>query len=351
MDLEPIAHNSTAGGLAVPLWITSPLARAAQTQWVAVTTASGPLPRHATERRVWDPNKPFTTQQAHAHGVSEGTLRGPRFTRLHHGIHVATERSTDPWVRACAALMAVGSGRVSHTTAARLLGIPVPASAVEHVTVTEHAARRRHSSITCHVQRSTTTSSHQGLPISDGRTLFAELAEQLELLDLVVAADAMLRRGVVTAAQLEECAAKVRRSVRPLAKRAAALARPRVDSPQETRLRLLFVLAGFPEPLVNPSMSLGPTGVTRRFDLCWDAVKVIAEYDGRHHMDRQGQWESDLARREQIDNDGWRILVFTSRDLNGQPEEVLRRTWQLLHERGLAGLPSEPEPRWRVHWR
>ena len=36
-----------------------------------------------------------------------------------------------------------------------------------------------------------------------------------------------------------------------LARRAASLAREGVDSPQETRLRLLLVLAGLPEPRVN----------------------------------------------------------------------------------------------------
>jgi hypothetical protein len=78
---------------------------------------------------------------------------------------------------------------------------------------------------------------------SPART-FVDLADLLALVDLVVVGDALVRLGLCSPARLcEEAAAARTRRVRQAARRAAALVRPRVDSPMETRLRLLLVLA------------------------------------------------------------------------------------------------------------
>jgi hypothetical protein len=81
-----------------------------------------------------------------------------------------------------------------------------------------------------------------------------------------------------------------------------ALVRERVDSPMESRLRMLIVLAGLPEPRVNVTYGEEDGLVLRRYDLSWPEVRVIVEYDGRHHVERVEQWESDLERREAIDD-------------------------------------------------
>ncbi len=48
----------------------------------------------------------------------------------------------------------------------------------------------------------------------------------------------------------------------------------------ETRLRLLLVLAGLPEPTVNVIVR-GPDGEwLRRFDLCYPIFRLVVEYDG-----------------------------------------------------------------------
>jgi hypothetical protein len=79
----------------------------------------------------------------------------------------------------------------------------------------------------------------------------------------------------------------------------------------ETRLRMLIVLAGLPEPQVNLTLRAGDGTPLRRYDLCWPEVRVIVEYDGRHHVEREEQWEADLDRREADDDDGWRTLIVT----------------------------------------
>ena len=89
-------------------------------------------------------------------------------------------------------------------------------------------------------------------------------------------------------------------------RRAAAYVRAEVDSPMETRLRMLLVLAGLPEPSINVKIRAVDGEVLRRYDLSFPTVRVIVEYDGRQHIERVEAWESDLERREAIDGDGWR---------------------------------------------
>ncbi len=51
-------------------------------------------------------------------------------------------------------------------------------------------------------------------------------------------------------------------------------------SPQETRLRLLYLDAGFPRPTTQVAVFEGRWKVLRRLDLGWEDFKVASEYDG-----------------------------------------------------------------------
>ena len=76
-------------------------------------------------------------------------------------------------------------------------------------------------------------------------------ARCLELVDLVVLGDGLVRQGHITAPALLKAARQHEGPGAALARLAAGYVRPGVDSPMETRVRMLFVLAGFPEPVVN----------------------------------------------------------------------------------------------------
>jgi hypothetical protein len=74
-----------------------------------------------------------------------------------------------------------------------------------------------------------------------------------------------------------------------------------VDSPQETRIRLLLVLAGLPEPCVNLIIRGRDGGWRRRYDLAYEELQLIVEYDGRQHAEDTRQWLTDIFRREELD--------------------------------------------------
>ena len=118
----------------------------------------------------------------------------------------------------------------------------------------------------------------------------------------------------------------------------------------ETRLRMLIVLAGLPEPRVNLTIRDVDGEPVRRFDLSRPEGEVIVEYDGRHHVERVDQRERDLERREEIDDHGWRIMVVVSRGIYRDPGSTVERVWRLLRARGGPGVPVRPAEAWRPHF-
>jgi hypothetical protein len=133
------------------------------------------------------------------------------------------------------------------------------------------------------------------------------------------------------------------------APRAASLVRADVDSPMETRIRLLIVFAGLPEPQVNFILRIADGEWRWRFDLCYPEYKLIIEYDGRQHAFDSGQWIHDLERREWLDQDGWRMIIVVSEDIYVHPLRTLQRVKAALEDRG-ARVPKSFNQEWTRHF-
>lgn len=298
-----------------------------------------------------DTRTPFTVAQAERAGLTRKRLRGPHFQRLLRGVYVDATVPVTPTLRARAVLATAGPGaHLSHASAARVLGVPIPTLPDEHVTVGDPEGRRPREGVRVHLRTRSRTVVREGLPVSAPAQLFCELATLVGLVDLVVVGDHLVRRHGLAPAELVAAAGTVPGSAGREARRAAAYVRERVDSPMETRLRLLLVLAGLPEPQVNVTVRTLDGEPVRRYDLCWPEVRVVVEYDGRHHAEREEQWEADLGRREAIDDSGWRILVVTGRGLHREPGRTVERVFRVLRGRGMAGVPARPRPDWQPHF-
>lgn len=162
--------------------------------------------------------------------------------------------------------------------------------------------------------------------------------------------DSLVKAGRTTAEKLVPAAVSWAGRGAKRARRAAGWVRPHVDSAMETRLRMLLVLAGLPEPTINLIMR-HPDGTWKwRLDLCYPALKVVVEYDGRQHSEDSRQWGKDLKRREELDALGWRIIVVTSDDLNHQPAQVLERVRAAMLARGATGLRRAFRTEWVRHF-
>lgn len=115
----------------------------------------------------------------------------------------------------------------------------------------------------------------------------------------------------------------------------------------ETRLRLLIVLAGLPEPEVNIKIRDATGHVVMRFDLGYRERRLAVEYDGRQHVNIEEVWENDVLRDDAIDDLAWKKLKVTARGIYVDPASTVHRVWRALCARGPAVRP--PTDGWRVH--
>lgn len=300
------------------------------------------------ESIAFDPTRPFARASAAAQGNTKD-LRTPAYIRLLHGIYVSASVEVTPALLAEAVLLPFGqSAWASHATAARVLGLPIPALPGEHVTVVERRRRRSRMDVTCHLARKGWVNEVSGVRVSAPQQVFVELATQLTLVELVIVGDHVVRKGLVDLETLRKFCADASGPGATLARTAVGYVRNGVDSPMETRLRLLVVLAGLPEPEVN--LLVGDEVERRKYDLSYRRSKTILEYDGRQHVERVEQWEADLERREGIDDDQWRILVFVAKDIYKTPGRTLERIHSALRLRGEPGVPATFSDAWRAHF-
>jgi hypothetical protein len=247
-------------------------------------------------------------------------------------------------VRIAAALLVVTPGsHVSHHTAARLWGAVVPEHPDIHVSSPRNRTRR--DGITAHrVKARQDVVLFHGIWLTTPVQTFLDLAHCLTLVDLVVLGDSLVKGRRTTPEELVSTCRGHRGPYSRLARRAAALVRAGVDSPMETRLRLLIVLAGLPEPEVDHRVHAYDGSLLRRYDLCYLPYRLIIEYDGRQHAESEEQWLTDIGRDEVLDDERIRRLVIVSRDIYATPGNTLARITRAMRRAGM------PVPRLRDEW-
>lgn len=298
-----------------------------------------------------DPGTPFRRQTALAAGVTAKQLRGPAYRVVLPGAYVAASTVITPVTRARAALLPYdGVAWASHASAARVYDLPIPTIGTEHVSVPRAGLRRRHDGVKVHVGGHAATRVVNGVRVSEPRMLFVEMASLVGLVDLVVLGDAMVRRRLTTPEALVTWCAGVSHPAARAARHAAAYVRSNVDSPMETRLRMLIVLAGLPEPVINLEVRDEVGDVIRKYDLSYPLARVAVEYNGKVHVLTPEAWEADLERRDAIDDDGWRLVPVISSGIYAKPAETLRRVHRVLLARGLPGVPLRLGDAWRPHF-
>jgi len=252
-------------------------------------------------------------------------LRGPSLRRLFRDVYVCADGTVDHLTlcKAAALLLPVG-GALSHRSAALLhnaniLGLDQPVEAT--------AAAGLRSQPGLRVARSCLEPAdlwrRGGLPVTSPLRTAFDLARTPDLIAAVTGLDALLFRRVIRAEALRGYLdAHARWTGVRAAATALDLARPDVESPMETRLRLGIVLAGLPEPVVQYDV-LTPGGrFVARLDLAYPKQRVGLEYDGDHHRDRD-TFRADAVRLNRLRLLDWSILRFTADDVLRNPGRML----------------------------
>ncbi|MGE5694448.1 MAG: hypothetical protein ACM4D3_04190 [Candidatus Sericytochromatia bacterium] len=171
-----------------------------------------------------------------------------------------------------------------------------------------------------------------GLPVTTpARTAF-DLARRLPRNQAVARLDALM---YATPFSVEDVLmlAKRYRGARGLRRLRATL--PLVDggaaSPQETRLRLLFVDNGFPLPTTQIPVVDEHGSLVRMLDMGWEDFMVAAEYDGDQHRTSRWQYAKDMRVHRKLAAIGWDVIRVIAEDPD---EDVLDRAWKALRRRG-----------------
>lgn len=262
-------------------------------------------------------------------------LAGPSWRRLFHDIYLHADAQLDhlTWCSAAALLLPAGAA-LAGTSAAFLYGadlLPLGGAPVE-VAIPRGTILRGRANLV--VRRTVLPPSdirrRNGLPTTTPLRTAFDLARHLALTEAVVAVDALLYRRLVTLPALAEAMAA--HDAWPGVRQAAAvlrLAAPAVESPMETRLRLLLVLAGLPPPAVQHEVRDVAGRFVARLDLAYPQLRVGLEYDGDHHRDR-AVFRRDLERHNELRLCGWTVLRFTADDVLRHPARVVAQVRALL---------------------
>lgn len=340
-----------------------------------------------------------------ASGVSDRRLSGHEFLRVLPGHY--TSASDPPSLNdICATLQrdVLPGAVVSHTTAALLLGIPLPhwleggigflsdtatpiaggyrvpsvgpdASSrpdrraprsagvradgrssgshpirrlpLVHCRIPPGAGRRARVLIHAHRLPPGRTVPVAGVTVSHPAEVLLELAALLPHDDLTAAVDAVIgpHRTGPQITKDELCTSidsATRRRGRPALLAALKDSREGVESPGETFTRLLLVRAGFPEPTPNLPVWDPVARSMRRIDNGYEGPKIGVEYDGGWRRTTTRQWRLDEARSDNLASIGWILRRLTMDDLYA-PADFLDR----LHAAFLAhGITPPPRSRW-----
>ncbi len=300
----------------------------------------------------------FTIGEARNHGLSPGRAKAKDLHVPSRGIRVPNAREQSLLARARPYTQLGPPDSVSFFSAAAIHGFKLPGGLLEpsgrasgqllHLTRCGSAAPRR-KGVAGHRSRLAPADVVvlEGVPVTSVPRTLLDLAGtgSLSCDDLVAIVDDLIcehrRSGHprVARIRLDELLLFAGRqrpaSGLPLLRTALGLARVGVDSPPETRLRLLFGRAAL--PVFEPNfVLLDSVGTPVWIDLACPEYRLAVEYDGGHHL-TPAQQHSDGLRNERTASAGWRQLVINKLDVRNGEGWVLMRVRQALREQGWPG--------------
>ncbi|WP_142038279.1 DUF559 domain-containing protein [Promicromonospora kroppenstedtii] len=276
----------------------------------------------------------FTVSEGLSRGISAQALRSRRLSAPTSGVRID---DPDPsLIDRCRAIARVvhPNAAFARTTALRLLGVELPWQLEEdhaiHVVTPRRGERPQRFAIRPHFcgQKKLDVVHRLGLRITSAPQTWLQVSHGLTRDSLVGLGDAMTRRkNPLTTVDELELLLRETFKMRGLAlcREAVELVRSGTDSSMESRLRLIIIDAGLPEPLVNVP-ALDATGQFLALpDLSYPELKIAVEYDGDHHRTDPATWRRDVERRQLLEGAGWLIITATADDVIRYPDRLIRR--------------------------
>ncbi len=280
-------------------------------------------------------DRPFSTREALARGVSAKRLASPLLGRPYHGTRIEgpTAELHDIVARCREYAPRLAPGQFfSHATALHLWGAPVPIGEQSrlHVSAYRPAREPRTKGIVGHrlQVREAAFQLLDGLPVEHPVRAWRQASATWGRGALVAAGDFLIARARPLAS-VDELAHELAVMHGPA--RALPILRQLrsgAESPRESLLRLFLYDAGLPEAELNWDLRDERGRFVARLDLAYPWCRVGVEYDGRHHAADAAQFARDADRWESIRACGWtlvRVLDHHMRDRGAAAVAMVRR--------------------------
>lgn len=283
------------------------------------------------------PGSVLSRHELRALGVGTRRLHSEEFTRVLPGHYTPTQHpaGVEAVTRAAVAHLRPSAVACSFT-AAEILGLPLPrgrryadGEPIHCAVAPEHRTSSARG-LAIHQRTATTAVTVHGVPCAEPVGVVVSLMGSLSVTERVACIDALTsrlreRKGLprITTAQFSQRLSTISGRGVALAREALVQARDGVDSPQETRARLILVRAGLPEPETNLRILDPDTGQSYWLDLAYREARIAIEYDGWWH-ESEMPWRRDRYKDELLRGLGWMVYRITARDL-AAPKAFVRR--------------------------
>jgi very-short-patch-repair endonuclease len=262
-------------------------------------------------------------------GISDKQLRHRDVVRLSRDTYLPRAVARTLTARVAAVLLTAPPGAVvSHLTAAALWGVAIPLQPADgpvHITVGTGSSVRTRSDRSIHrspLSDAEVTRS-RGIPITTRERTWRDLAMMLPQPALLAVTDQLLGMGCTLLDMQTQLARRPSGRGAARARSVLPVADPRAESPMESVLRWLLHEADLPRPVLQHEVRDPGGRFLGRADLAWPDRKVLVEFDGDVHRERD-VFVNDLRRQNRLVAAGWIVLRFTSADVLGRPDAVVR---------------------------
>jgi len=259
-------------------------------------------PRIPDELKV----RPFSLGEARQAGLTLKSLKSRAWRRLGSELYCWSGLAEDPWQVLSAWQRLLPPETVfAGSTAAWISGLDFSPTDPVEIVVPPHSGMRSRPGLSvrrCKMPPGDAVTI-RGLRATTLRRTFRDLSLRWSAVEVLVAIDMALSRGLTDTTALG---------------RFAAIAAP-AESPMETRLRWLLIQRGLPRPQVQANLYDIKNRFVGRADLYYPAARLVIEYDGGNHRERLVE---DDRRQNLLVNAGFRLLRFTATDIYNQPDLV-----------------------------
>lgn len=284
--------------------------------------------------------EPFRGSTALAAGqITRAVLQGRRYQRLFPDVYAAATPAPDLALRSRAAyLWAGGRGVIGGYSAAEWYGAwCAPREAPAEIML---PGTHRHPPTGLLVHQDQLAGDERrilrGMELTTPVRTAYDLARRLDLVEAVVALDALAGRfGFGPAEVLELAARHPRARGRRRLPGVVAHAEPLAESAMETRLRMLLVLAGLPRPVAQHGIADRRARIVAWTDLAYPKSRIAIEYDGEEHFSKARSMR-DTYRDTRLVDLGWRVYRYRACDVYGDPERIVADVRRALARRMAA---------------